>query len=37
MLGVDKGVIGAGVLALGTYNTLTQAHAAIKNDERQGL
>ena len=34
---LTREVIGAGVLVLGNYNTLTQAQAAIKNDERQGL
>jgi hypothetical protein len=34
---LTREVIGAGVLVLGNYNTLTQAQAAINNDERQGL
>jgi hypothetical protein len=34
---VTRNVLGAGVRVLGNYNTLTQAQAAIKNDERQGL
>jgi hypothetical protein len=34
---LTREVIGAGVLVLGNYNTLTLAQAAIENDERQGL
>ena len=34
---VTREVLGAGHLLLGNYNTLTQAQAAIKNDEREGL
>jgi hypothetical protein len=34
---VTRNVLGAGVMVLGSYTTLAQAQAAIKNDEREGL
>jgi hypothetical protein len=34
---LTREVLGAGVLVLGNYKTLTLAQAAIKSDERQGL
>jgi hypothetical protein len=34
---VTRKVLGAGVVVLGNYETLTLAQAAIKSDEQEGL